>query len=75
MFETLPTISISIAIVKIVFYLIVGLFTIGSAMALYSLIRYGKGRFVITAVSVTYVVISLTLYLIAVGQLNSINFQ
>jgi hypothetical protein len=75
MFETLPTISISIAIVKIVFYLILGLFTLGSAMALYSLIRYGKGRLIITAVSITYVVVSFTLYLVAVGQLNSINFQ
>ena len=75
MFESLPTISISIAIVKAVFYLIFALFVLGSAMTLYSLIRYGKNKFIITAVSATYIVVGVTLYLIALGQLNDIKFQ
>jgi hypothetical protein len=58
--------------ISILFYLAIGVFTISSALTLYSLIRYGKDRIVITGIGVGYAVIALTLFIIALNQLQNI---
>ena len=66
--------SLITSAIQILFYLAIAVFAIGSALALYSLIRYGKDRLIIISVSATYLFIAITLFFVALNQLGDIKF-
>ncbi len=75
MFEIIETdIEIIKPALTILFYIVICIFSIGSALALYSLVRYAKNKFLVIAVTTTYLVIALVLLSIAMTQFNSIKF-
>ena len=61
-------------VIVIGFYLLVAIFTLASAIAVYSLVRYGKDKVLILGVSLTYIVLASALFIIALSQLHQINF-
>ena len=71
---TADTSSLLMSAINIIFYLLAAIFILTSAITIYSLIRYGKDRILVTGVTVTYLVVSTTLFTLAVSQLNRIKF-
>jgi hypothetical protein len=74
LFEDL-SLAVPLSVIKVIFFLIIAAFTITSTLALYSLVRYGKDKIIVTTVSVTYIIIATTLFLIAYNQVNNISFR
>lgn len=61
-------------LVALIFYVFIGIFLLGSAMSVYTLVRYGKNKLLIVSVIATYVVIAASLYIVALSQFNGIKF-
>ncbi|MGE5297973.1 MAG: hypothetical protein ACM3KM_02330 [Acidobacteriaceae bacterium] len=70
----IPNIPIA-GIIQIIFYIVVMVFTIGSALSIYSLLRFGRNRAAVFPAIITYVAISMVLFFVAVNQLSRISFQ
>lgn len=58
--------------ISLVFYLIMAIFVFGSMIALYSLLKYGKSKFIILCVSCAYIFAMLTLLSLALGQFSKL---
>ncbi len=71
---TSDTAILTMHAITIIFYIAVAIFTLTSALALYSLIRYSKSKVVVVGVSATYIAITVTLFFIALNQLHQIEF-
>ncbi|HEV8601592.1 MAG TPA: hypothetical protein VGQ87_03285 [Patescibacteria group bacterium] len=61
-------------ILALAFYLLMAGYVVYSFFAIYALIRFGRSKFVATAVAMVYVVISVSLYVAASSNLNKITF-
>jgi hypothetical protein len=62
------------SIVALIFYLIMAAFVIYSLIAIYSLLKYGRSKMLGLTVVILYLIISLSLYLAALGNLEKIKF-
>lgn len=68
-----PT-SLGTTILALVFYIIMAGFVLYSLIALYALLRFGRSKILAIIVSILYLLISASLYAVAVSNLNSIHF-
>ncbi len=66
--------SLGQSILALAFYLIMAAFIIYSLIAIYALLKYGRSKTLGLAVTILYLIISLSLYAAAVGNLNKIKF-
>ncbi len=66
-----PT-STGSSIVALVFYILMAIYMIYSLFAIYALLRYGRTRILGIAVSIIYLIISASIYVVAIGNLNHI---
>lgn len=66
-----PT-SIGSTIVALIFYIVMGGFALYSLFAIYALIRFGRSRTLAVVITVTYIIISSSLFTAAVVSLNKI---
>jgi hypothetical protein len=60
--------------ISLVFYLVLAVFILSSAIAVYSLVRYGKGRVAVVGISFAYILAAFALTGIALGQFHQIQF-
>ncbi|MGE5392369.1 MAG: hypothetical protein ACM3NH_01365 [Candidatus Saccharibacteria bacterium] len=58
--------------VSLVFYVIMAIFVFASMVSLYSLIKYGKSKFIILFVSGAYVIAMFTLLSLALEQFSKL---
>jgi hypothetical protein len=59
--------------ISLVFYLIMAIFVFASMISLYSLIKYGKSKFIILFVSGAYVIAMFTMLSLAIEQFSKLN--
>ena len=62
------------SIISIIFYLIVAAFVLYSLLALFSLLKFGRSKILGIIISLLYLIITVSLYAAAVGNLNSLKF-
>ena len=62
------------SILGVVFYIIMAAFVLYSLLALYALLRFGRSKILAISVALLYLVISASLYTVAVINLNKIKF-
>jgi hypothetical protein len=60
--------------VSIIFYLVLAVFALSSTIAVYSLVRYGKGQVTVIGVSFAYIIAAFALAGIALQQFHRIQF-
>lgn len=58
--------------ISLVFYVIMAIFVFASMVSLYSLIKYGKSKFIILFVSGAYVIAMFTLLSLALEQFSKL---
>jgi hypothetical protein len=66
------TASLTTHAIALVFYVAIAVFSITSALALYSLVRYSRDKLVVTGTGLTYIILAVTLFTIALTQLRQI---
>lgn len=66
--------SLGSSILGLIFYIIMAGFVIYSLLSIYALLRYGRSKLLAIGVAILYLIISASLYAVAVGNLNNIKF-
>lgn len=67
-------VSLGATILALVFYIIMAGFVLYSLITLYALLRFGRSKIMAIILSILYLLVSASLYAVAVGNLNSIHF-
>jgi hypothetical protein len=70
MISTYQPTSTGSSIVALVFYILMAIFIIYSLFAIYALLRYGRTRILGIVISLLYLIIAASIYLMGANNLN-----